>query len=489
MSRDVYVPPRPRWARRRRTWVAAVGLMLIAGLSVIGVENVTACDSVVDQAGLRTGCVGVSDGQSLMASDLADVEKDIHDQNQAVVDSGVPYVSVAFLTPMSLVPGRDAATTDSVLHELEGAYVAQYLADNGPAAVRPRIRLLLANDGSLGEQWPTVVGELKQRTGGSDHLVAVAGLGQSLKSTADAIHQLDSVPLAMVGDTITADDLHQIRSLVRVSAPNTDEAYAAAQYLPSTSQVLVIQDTNPDDLYARTLGDKFTTRWKPRMIIGQVDFDSGTDDAADRLVEMSSDICASGASVVYFAGRGRDLGPLLTGLNTRICSTRPIEIVSGDDASSLDGSRDVRHALAGKISLVYTGLAHPDEWNRSTVKYGYPVFLGQFTSSFPSDAGAALDDGNAMMAYDSMETVVAAVRLTANARKPVTAGGIIQHWSALNGLGSCVAGASGPIAFAPDGNPTNKPIPVLAVDQTLKSSFVTLQWPTGTPSSQAACQA
>jgi hypothetical protein len=86
-----------------------------------------------------------------------------------------------------------------------------------------------------------------------------------------------------------------------------------------------------------------------------------------------------------------------------------------------------------------------------------------------------------------MEAVITAVRLVGGAQSKVTAGAIRQEWLEINGQGHCISGASGPIAFA-NGDPTNKPIPVLEVDSTLTPAFKELEWPNGTPSPEAACQ-
>src|SRR5581483_11252364 len=92
-----------------------------------------------------------------------------------------------------------------------------------------------------------------------------AGLGQSVDTTRRAIAAMAARHLPMIGAAITADtlstrpDVPRVEGLVRVAPTNTDEAEAAVAELKrsSSARAVLIQDTNPADLYSATLGAAF----------------------------------------------------------------------------------------------------------------------------------------------------------------------------------------------------------------------------------------
>jgi ABC-type branched-subunit amino acid transport system substrate-binding protein len=479
---------------RLRVAAIAVALVLLVGAGVGGWRAATYLESRCGGDDFRgvdgvqraaTGeCVGVTDGQVIFSEDLRSVEQRIEMENNRVHGGGQAYVSIAYLTPMTLT-ASDADTPESLRHELEGAYTALYRENNtrGPGYT-PQLRLLLANDGSGGAQWSVAVDDIEQRQKSSDHLVAVAGLGPSFDTTWLAIRSLSTAGIAMMGATMTANDLISPKDLARVSPTNTDEANALVNYTRGRSGVhtaLIIQSTDSSDRYAQTLGTGFQefqdhTHYS---LVGQRIQQYEPERAASDFGQIMANICAAHPDVLFFAGRGRELPALLSALSSRPCPDTPINIITGDDASTMPVDEVVTTALGRGVTLTYATLAHPMEWDTPLAPSGqannYRDFSDQYRKLFGTEP---LDDGQAIMAYDAVLAVSTAVHHIA--RSNMTPGDVAGEWKLLNQSNS-VPGASGLIGFKNDGTPENKAIPLVQLLQTGQVRFLQVSWPCGSP--------
>lgn len=497
MSTGSWVHNRPLWARWPWNAVSAVTLLaLLAGLVVWALrpEDIS-CAPGVDRIGEPAQCVGVTDGSYVFrapgqdgAGGLAEVSGLIREENDSVLAaSGKPggpsYVSVVYLMPM-LPDSGDTNTPDSVRHEVEGAYIAQYEANhNGKYGDTPKIRLLLANSGRGEKQRSAALERLRARIA-PDRIVAVAGLGTSTDATEKMVRQITAnrdaggLQLAAVGAVLTADTLSGVGGLVRVAPTNSDEAAAAAALLRrkpyAGKRVLVIQDARPDDQYTRSLGKAFLRAFPKSRLAGPVEeYDSSQEGVGTAFKTRMSVLCAAHPDVVYFAGRGVDLPRFLAPLKDRPCTDRELVVFSGDDVSQAvqtDGFEQIKETLrSGNVRLVYTGLAHPGTWTKRPA--AYPGWArqsfeegGRYRSAFPEET---LDDGQAIMGHDAVLTAVSGVRLAARASDSngrVTGSQTIQIWKSLHGVES-VKGASGLISLTTDGSPDRKAVPVIEIGQ------------------------
>lgn len=250
--------PRTPLPRRPRTWLTAGTAVLVLVVAVLWWSP------------WRTA--RVSDGSTVLNNDLRAVHELIYAENERVEESGAPFVSIAYMAPMNAVTD-DPTSTVALRHQLEGTYLAQYWANHGSRGPTqfdtdvPLIRVLLADTGPLGEDWPDTVDELADRVGGDDKLVAVAGLGSSTTPTRDAITALAGRGIPMFGSVITSSEL-SAKGLVRVAPTNSDEAAAAVNYLQQTAgwtaasaaapyQSYLVQDQADTDSYARDLGNAY----------------------------------------------------------------------------------------------------------------------------------------------------------------------------------------------------------------------------------------
>lgn len=181
------------------------------------------CAPGVERPEGSTECVGVNgDGHDFGVPTLAEIAGLIREENRTL-KSG-EYATVALLLPLT---SPDSGMRDKVLSEIQGAYARQYRANHESNSETPKIRLVLANTGKGNAHWRTTVDRLKTMTGGEDRLRAVSGVATSSTEIREAVTALTGAGIAVVGTTITADDIangpgagkNRFPGLARVSPP------------------------------------------------------------------------------------------------------------------------------------------------------------------------------------------------------------------------------------------------------------------------------
>jgi hypothetical protein len=435
--------------------------------------------------------VYVTNGSHVFNTNLAQVEAKIKAENDRVTAQRLPYVSIAVLDVMRPQPGSDVVNDASVRQTLEGAHIAQLTA-NQPVGRRrqaPQVRLLLGDEGSGESSWRALVKDLESRVGSPENLVAAAGLGVSTDNTRHLVDELSRHQIAMVGSVITADSFKRVQGMVRIAPTNSDEAQAAVKHLQrvnvltAQSRILLVQDQNPRDTYAQSLGSAFSTSLgNPELMAPTFPYDSRLANVATVLSNHAERVCvADKANIVYFAGRGVDLLGLLNGLAGRSCRDTHLTVVTGDDASTL-ANQTLWQGEGANMTVLFTALAHPDMWTRN------PLAASQTTSSefgfcatcfrtlFPRDS---LNNGVAIMSHDAVQTAVAAIRDMAgsNGSAPSTSG-VAQELLQVS-----VSEASGYLCFDTDHNPINKAIPIMSYDQHGRPYYQALSSAKGVPPS------
>ncbi|MBV9013084.1 MAG: hypothetical protein JO272_13740 [Pseudonocardiales bacterium] len=299
-----------------------------------------------------------------------------------------------------------------------------------------------------------------------------------------------------MGADVTADDMNvapgsgakRSTDFVRVVSTNTEEAQAAAKYIAQHGyhKVLLVKDVNEADSYAQTLTNAFAANVK---VDGTEPYRS-PDKALSTVTreqlmgklfaDMHSDICAIRPDLIYFAGRGTDLGYFLTALSSSgACALGPLDVMTGDDGLNLVG---VRTPESGDLSfnVFYTASAYTDEWNSfpPTFDYvkNYRDFMAALTQQHFTDAN--LDDGETMTNYDAALVAILATQEDPLATtEPETVANFLVGTRCHN----YAPGATGPIAFDSNGNPIDKAMPILQLHADGTVTQKDLVWPTGQP--------
>ena len=491
------------YTTRQKIVTSVIALALLAAAVVYVVDRVTtpedrSCAAGVERPEGSAECVGVNgDGHDFGVPALAEVAAAIARENKALKPG--TYATVALLLPLT---SPDAGMRIKVLHEVQGAYAQQYRANHASNDQTPKIRLVLANAGRGSAHWRAAVDRLKTMTGAPDRLRAVSGVATSSTPVREAVTELTRAGIAVVGTTITADDIangpgpgqNRFPGLARVSPTNTDEAKALGHFgKVDAAKALLVQDTRSGDHYTDTLKSAFAASLKgapyePQLFTSPPDAsDEGT--TANTFRQITHLICDTRAETLFFAGRHTQLRQFINALGDRGCTERRFTVLTGDEGSYLgaDGRLD-RDALKARLTVRYASLAHPDAWKpaggRTVPAAGgstadYDRFLADLAAA--SKEPVALEDGQAIVAYDAMATAVHAIRQATGEGKQYPAlADVVTQWPQVKGS-LRVRGASGWICLDNYGNPYNKAVPIveLAADGTQR--FVQIAWPEGRP--------
>ncbi|MFJ3586202.1 ABC transporter substrate-binding protein [Streptomyces sp. NPDC090127] len=491
------------YTTRQKIVTSVVAVAVLGSLAGYAIDRATtpedrSCAPGVERPAGSSECVGVNgDGYDFGVPSLTGIAALIRDENRALKPG--EYATVALLLPLT---SPDGGMRVKVLHEIQGAYARQYRANHESNSETPKIRLVLANTGKGNAHWRATVDRLKTMTDGEDRLRAVSGVATSSTEIRQAVTELTGAGIAVVGTTITADDIangpgagkNRYPGLARVSPTNGDEAKALAHFGEvEAAKALLVQDTRTGDHYTDTLKAAFSASLKgapyePQLFTSPADpTEEGT--TANTFRQITHLICDTRAETVFFAGRHTQLRQFINALGARGCAERPFTILTGDEGSYLgaDGKLN-RAALKAKLTVRYAALAHPDAWTagpgREVPATGgstaaYETFLTDIARA--SKEPVPLADGQAIVAYDAMATAVHAIRQATpqGAQYPGLAD-VATQWPQVKGS-LRVEGASGWICLDNFGNPFNKAVPIVELSQDGTQKFVQIAWPEGRP--------
>lgn len=494
--------------------------VLATGFATLTVVVLVAAGIVVPPLFARCGkgltadadgvCVGIDLDSSQFRQNepdhMRELEATIRANNEAAGDN---YVSVVLFQDMSPNEGVDTRLYPDLYPDIEGAIAGVWRA-NHTAAFQgsvPKVKLFLANMGSQYASWSEAVDKISEHAA-ADHVVSVIGLGQSMDNTRAAAAKLTGqAHLPVIGATITGDTMNLTpegklnTGFFRTSPTNTHSVAASARYIasiePDPSRVAIVQDNIPGDDYTQTLGSRAVKEMPaahrfPFTSPGALPADvSRSDPLLTQFAYLNQNLCSVAPTVVYFTGRGTDLGPFVqswTQGNTP-CANGKLTVVTGDDGGSAINEASLRDAVrGGHVRVLFTSLASPDEWgpcNDTADQAAYNTFQAVFTGKpgvcngqpVRADDGAAplafsvteLDSGEGILVHDAMMVAVTAARRAANGNAatvvhtPLSQIGLIEEMRCQN----AIRGASGTIQFSPDqgqyGNPVEKPFPVVEI--------------------------
>ncbi|MFI9629526.1 ABC transporter substrate-binding protein [Streptomyces sp. NPDC052042] len=501
------------YTTRQRVVTSVVAGALVVTSGWYGIGRLTApenrsCAPGVERPPGSDECVGVSgNGYDFGRPKLTEVAEAIAREN-ATLKPGT-YATVALLLPLT---STNEAMQTKMQHELQGAFAAQYRANHLSNGQVPGIRLVLANTGNNNLLWRPTVERLKTMTGAPDHLRAVSGVATSSTQVKEAVKELTAARLAVVGTTITADDIangpggDRFPGLARVSPTNQDEARALAHFgQVKADKALLVQDTRTGDHYTDTLRAAFAalvkgTRYEPQLFTSRSDpNDEGT--TANTFRQITHLICDTDADTVFFAGRHIQLRQFINALGSRGCQPRPFTILTGDEGSYLGRDKKLdRGALRRGVTVRYASLAHPDAWAAAerkgkdeAVTGGSPAdyrnFLDLLATVGRKPVGPIgptghrdLADGQIIIAYDALSLAVHGIRqATPEGRLLPEPADVGEQWPRVKGS-LRVSGASGWICLDNHGNPYNKAVPVVELaPRDARQRFVAIAWPERTP--------
>ncbi|GAA5145484.1 hypothetical protein GCM10023321_03440 [Pseudonocardia eucalypti] len=479
--------------------ICGLGVVVLGVLGYLVWDWHVHCAPGVDQVGAQ--CVGITDGTQgpLFGAPTADALRLIGEENTRLTATGTPSLTVAYLVPIP-PPGVEDEYGERLAGDLRGVAVAQRQANRtNTLGDRPAIRVLVANVGDSAEPAEKPVRKLIEMatSGFAEHrLMAVGVTGKSLDPYLRLIGQLVLADVPVIVSHVTADRLLQAPSAntpyIRVAPSTAAQAEAAAAYLrQSTRRALVVQNSDPDDQYARTLGDAFRARYPDpgsghTLVVPEESYNGSRPGAANAMKGIVRNLCQQRPDVVFFAGRSPELAAFVAALPSRPCPGHPVRVMTGDDGvrfgSGVTGSPELAAGLRANATVEYTALAHPRAWPAAPAAFA-PGATAYLTGHCPECLdtlfpGARLDDSYTIMAYDMMMAAVAGIRSPNGVVD--SPGALTQEFKRMHGAGS-VAGASGWISLTSAGETIDKAVAIMRVLPMEGMEFVQLSAPSGVP--------
>jgi eukaryotic-like serine/threonine-protein kinase len=396
--------------------------------------------------------------------DTNDAEALIYLENQRILNSGSPYITLVVATlltgdPSNISEGRD---------NLQGAYVAQKEYNDGAKLPSgKKLRLLIANAGSKPEYTPEVAQMIVQAVKADASIAGVMGWPYSANAVA-AAPILGSAHIPMVSSDASTDKLTGISSyFFRIVPPNIRQAIAGAKYAEQelhAKKVALFVD--PNDPYCNTLAAGFTKQFVDldgNKIIDTETYTRDKDQA--RLPELLQKALNSNPDLIYFAGYANDLDVLLRNFPP---SQPDLQVLGGDSYYQL-GAYSPSTPLS---HLRFTAFAYPDEWRILGMNESQQPFFSEYSAAFnPANAdhhqkpyGFTRADSDTILSYDAIIVLLQGCLNGLALNDPLTPEALQKGLAQITGT-KAIQGLSGQISLGSNGDPVNKAVVILYIDQ------------------------
>lgn len=450
------------------TWKVtdADGSIECVGVATDGVRFESTADSVGLDGHRRLPTGGPLAGTH-GAFTLADLQRRIAQENTRVLTSGKPYVTIMYAGPLTAAAGQDQATI-TTLHELAGAYLAQY-ANNGTGeagtiASKLEIRLLPVNTGGNMAFSGQVADRMLAIARADPTVIGVVGMGRNTRASYGAITRLSDAGLAVLSTVNSSDKLPQLRNYYGLASTDHDEATAAAHYLaralpPIRHAMIVSRSPGPP-------GDNYSVELAADMG-AQLHAGTTTPVQYDDPNDVNGQVSAACGKVtpddpydfIYFAGRAEDLNGLVNALNNNGCTDRHMTLVGGDEMSRVRyGSGPYNVLLPPSVTTYYTTFNYLPTLTAGHRDQTVPFFvLAHNRFGIGPGQQSLLADGQMPLAYDATAALATAARAAytglglsdKQARVPgsstVSAGSVLLELPSIT-----MGGATGTIDFGKD---------------------------------------
>ncbi len=384
----------------------------------------------------------------------SDAEPLIYEENQKVLESHHPYITIVVCTSLS---GGDQSGFFGQ-DNLQGAYVAQKEHNDDVQSHTSNgleLFLLLANAGKDAAYAKNVSQQLVQLAKTDPTIVGVAGWPLSEEAT-NALNILTNAKIPMVSNA--AADSISSSYFFRAAVPASRQAYVAAQYALQTLHVktaAVFVDHN--NQYSQSLANSFMNDFNAagKTIVAQEHYTVGD---TKSLPQLLTDALSHKPDLIYFAGYSGDVKAILSGLGDS--SSQPF--VLGGNALYVVGAYD--KVQQGLRHLRFTAAAYPDE--KAQLPSPQQAFFTHYSNDFDPQGqhagtyGYSRTDSGVMLSYDSMSLLLKAISKIK--KTPFTGVDLQQALVGIKG-NKAFQGVSGQIEFGSDGNSIDKAIAIVCV--------------------------
>ncbi|WP_329023481.1 ABC transporter substrate-binding protein [Streptomyces sp. NBC_00690] len=372
-----------------------------------------------------TECIGVATGDVRFTDWLPDgkasehkasapwtlpwLESRIAEQNRKVLDKhGKDYLTVIYAGPLSYDEDGGSSPVKGI-EELAGVHLAQQVInDTYPV----KLRVLIANGGVDLRHQKDMAKTIAAYAAEDPSVVGVIGTGRDLKTSTETNKTLRDAGLPVVSGTNSATYLPQQFanwfSLAATDEWQVQQLGLVAAQLRDPSQIqhalVLARDTSDsDDLYTdeQAKYGAQMLRQKGFTMLPELRYEL---DQGKPVMRGPVDAFCKGPdvpSVIYFAGRVEDIGPMMDLLGTSpICAQRNISILTGDDLSKAKFTQGT-DGVAPKVTLYHAALAELEKAASMTSFYKDAGRYLPGLGSKPSYKTAALSSGQTALAHDA----------------------------------------------------------------------------------------
>ncbi|GAC1371276.1 MAG: hypothetical protein NVS2B12_21670 [Ktedonobacteraceae bacterium] len=432
--------------------------------------------------------------------DPIDGEAQIYNENIHILQNKSPYITIAVGLP---IDGSDAYL-GVAREELEAVYLAQHETNNKNMLPNGlKLRVLIANSGSNNADVATVaqfVSDRVLKASNQDHLVGLVGWYTSTQ-TINARDIIAGAHLPIVSETASSVKLSGSSPYYfRVCPSDAIQGQTLGKLLTDDLKVkrmLVLRDTT--DAYSVSLADAVAGRVQS---LGGT-FTKGTftinKTATDQYQQMIQDLVKNDPTIdtVFLAGFNTD-GIRLAHAIGNLARANPaslqlarFRVVGGDalDSVLLLGAGNNEDAATARNfpddmrRMLFSTFADFNEWNFQNIPSDkQPPFFSDWTSTFQSSPlgnNAPTPQYNGLMIYDAVGVYVQAAKLV---KGTSITGDEMRNALASLGKGGVpfYQGISGRIAFDGRGDPIDKALVVLSVQEGKKGNEIGIKQVAGT---------
>jgi len=404
--------------------------------------------------------------QSALLRDTSDAEASIYLEDQRVLASHAPYLTLVVSTQFTddFGVGHD---------DLQGAYVAQKEYNDDlklPGGVQ--VRLLIASSGNVDAYAITVAQQIVQAARTDRTIVGVMGWPyiNPIGYMQDTIKILTAAHMPMVSQTASFDFLTGISPyFFRVMPSNKRQVFVMVQYaehlLHTTRAVLFVDHAN---MYSKEVASDLE-----RQFIADGNAIAATESYTvghpQSLPGLLRDGLSYNPNLIYFAGYADDVSALMTALPTS-GPFADLHVIGGDH---LFGSY-LPNAKAKLYRLHFTVFLTGGIWEFLGLSAKKPIFFTEYEQDFDplkqhkgDPFGYTRADNDAMLSYDAMLALLTGSKLAlagiSGGKKIFSPGDLQQALTRITGS-RAIQGVSGQIAFGSDGDASNKTIVLVKFD-------------------------
>ena len=428
-----------------------------------------------------------------LSADPIDGEAQIYTENLRVLQDNAPYVTI--------VIGLPIANSDTYLSSdrvtLQAIYLAQQ--ETNTQNLLPhnlKLRILIANSGSNNANVATVAQFINNRVtqdGNLDHIIAVVGWPYS-SQTVNALQSIVGANLPLVAPTASSVKLSGISPyFFRVCPADDLQGTALGTLMVSqlgAKKILILHD--PTDTYSVSLANAVANQ-----VIGlgatitQATFTEQTT-TVDQYQQIVEQAIANNVDTIFMAGYSVD-GIRLAHAVGNEARTNPgnfqlsqLKIVGGDTmpggvllGEGNNADANIAHTFPQDMRrLVVTSYADADEWNLLGIPQAQqPAFFAEWKTTYQGsqvDMNAPNPTYEGLLGYDATKAILYAATTIHDG---AITGDAIHNALTSIGKGKVPAyqGISGRIIFDSKGDPIDKAVVVLAVQDNGNGNQIVIQ--------------